>query len=112
MRGEHTELNDIAAEFSAEPDVTPGKWFGMPCLKVGGKVFVAIWGGDMVCKLTGEARSKALQVEGARLFDPRGEGHPMREWVQIPAAQSPVWSHFARLACEYLAGAAPAGASV
>ena len=27
-------LNDIAAGFSAEQDVTPGKWFGKPCLKI------------------------------------------------------------------------------
>jgi hypothetical protein len=101
-------LNEIAAEFSPEQDVTAGKWFGKLCLKVGGKVFAALWGGDMAFKLTGEAHSEALQVKGAHLFDPRGKGHPMKEWVQIPAAQSSTWSHFARLACEYVAGAAQA----
>jgi hypothetical protein len=101
-------LNEIAAEFSSEQNVIPGKWFGKLCLKVSGKVFAALWGGDMAFKLTGETHSEALQVEGAHLFDPRGKGHPMKEWVQIPVAQSSTWSHFARLACEYVAGAAQA----
>jgi hypothetical protein len=101
-------LEVIAAELGAEQDVTVGNWFGKRCLKVDGKVFAALWGGDMALKLTGGAHSEALQIAGARLFDPRGQGHPMKEWVQIPAAQSPTWSHFARLACEYVAGAAQA----
>jgi hypothetical protein len=101
-------LNELAAEFSAEQNVTVGKWFGKLCLKVDGKVFAALWRGDMAFKLTGEAHSEALQTKGAHLFDPRGQGHPMKEWVQIPAAQSSRWSHFARLACEYVAGAAQA----
>jgi hypothetical protein len=102
------KLEDVAAQFSPEMNVATGKWFGKPCLKVDGKVFAALWGGDMVFKLTGEAHAEALQIEGAHLFDPRGKGHPMRAWVQIPAAQSATWGRFARLACEYVAGAAQA----
>lgn len=98
-------LEGIATQFSPELDVAIGKWFGMPCLKVGGKVFVALWGGDLAFKLTGAAHSEALQIEGARLFDPRGKGHPLKEWVQVPAAQSSTWGRFAQLACEYVAGA-------
>lgn len=101
-------LGEIAAEFTLEQDVTTGEWFGKPCLKVQGKIFAALWRGDMAFKLTGEAHCKALQVEGAHLFDPREKGHPMKEWVQIPAAQSSMWSHFAKLACKYVAGAAQA----
>lgn len=102
----HQMLNELASEFSPEQEVTVGSWFGKPCLKVGGKVFAALWRGDVAFKLSGEAHSKALQVGGAHLFDPRGQGHPMKEWVQIPAAQSSTWSHFAKLACEYVATAA------
>lgn len=102
------KLDEIAAQFDSELDVTGGKWFGKPCLKVGGKVFVALWGGDLAFKLAGEAHAEALQVEGAHLFDPRGKGHPMVAWVQIPAAQSSTWDRFARLACESVAGAAQA----
>jgi hypothetical protein len=101
-------LNRIAAGLGPERNVVPGNWFGKPCLKVQGKVFAALWQGDMACKLTGEAHAEALRVEGARLFDPRGKGHPMKEWVQIPARHSASWSHFAGLACDYVAGAAQA----
>ena len=101
-------LDEIAAEFGAEEDVALGKWFGKPCLKVGGKVFAVLWGGDMAFKLGGEAHSEALQVVGAHLFDPRGKGHPMKQWVQIPAEQLSTWGRFARLACQYVAGGAQA----
>jgi hypothetical protein len=101
-------LSEIAAELSSVQDVTVGKWFGKPCLKVGGKVFATLWGSDTAFKLTGEAHAEALRVEGAHLFDPRGKGHPMKEWVQIPAARASTWSHFSRLACGYVAGAAQA----
>jgi hypothetical protein len=101
-------LNEISVQFSPGQQVTAGKWFGKPCLKVSGKVFAALWGEDMAVKLTAEAHAEALRVPGAHPFDPRGQGHAMREWVQIPAAQSSTWVHFARLACEFVAGAAQA----
>jgi len=101
-------LDEIATELGADHDVRPGNWFGKRCLKVGGKVFAALQGNELAFKLAGEAHAEALQVEGAHLFDPRGKGQPMKEWIQIPAAQSSTWSHFARLACEYVAGAAQA----
>jgi hypothetical protein len=107
VNGEPT-LDEITAELGVDRDVVLGKWFGKLCLKVDGKVFAALWIGDMAFKLTGEAHAEALQIEGAQLFDPRGKGHPMKEWVQIPAAHSSTWGSFAKLACEYVAGAAQA----
>jgi hypothetical protein len=101
-------LDDIAAQLNSELDIATGKWFGKPCIKVGGKVAVVLWGDDLAFKLAEEAHFEARQVEGARLFDPRGQGHPMKEWVQIPASQSSTWSRFASLACENVAGAAQA----
>ena len=101
-------LNALAAELAEDHDIAPGKWFGKLCLKVEGKVFAALWGEGMAFKLTGAAHAEALEIEGAHPFDPRGQGHPMKEWVQVPAAQSPTWNRFARLACEYVAGAAQA----
>ena len=101
-------LNDVAAAFSAHEDVTLSKMFGAPCLKVGGKVFAVLWGKDVAFKLTGDALSEALQVAGAHPFDPRGKGHPMRQWVQIPAAQASAWSRLAQLARQCVAGQAQA----
>ena len=102
------DLNELAAGLGPERPVVVGNWFGKPCLEVGGKVFAALWQGDMAFKLAGEAHAEAMRVEGARLFDPRGKGHPMKAWVQIPARHSARWSHFAGLACDYVAGAAQA----
>lgn len=93
-------LEEIAAQFNPEQGVTIGKWFGKPCLKAGRKVFVTLWEGDLAFKLVGKAHSEALQIEGTHLFAPRGKGHPMKKWVQIPAAQSSAWSRFAELAYE------------
>ena len=76
-------LSKIAAEFTSEENVTISNWFGKPCLKVEGKVFAALWRGDMAFKLTKEAHGEALEIEGAHLFDPRGKGQPMKEWVFI-----------------------------
>lgn len=104
--GDMQKLEEIAAKLSPEMNVSTGKWFGKPCLKVSRKVFAALWGGDMAFKLTGEAHGEALQLEGAHLFDPRGKGQPMKEWVQIPAVHSSAWIRFARLACDYVATAA------
>jgi hypothetical protein len=101
-------LNEIATGLGADQDVRPGNWFGKRCLKVGGKVFAALQGNEMAFKLAGKAHAEALQVEGAHLFDPRGQGHPMKSWVQIPAAQASMWNRYARQACEYVAGAAHA----
>ena len=102
------DLDGLAAGLGPERPVVVGNWFGKPCLEVRGKVFAALWQGDMAFKLSGEAHAEALRVEGAQLFDPRGKGHAMKEWVQIPAQQSARWSHFAGLACDYVAGAAQA----
>jgi hypothetical protein len=100
--------SDIAARFAGHDDVATGTWFGMACLKVGGKVFAALWQGDLVVKLAGEAHGEALQIPGARPFDPRGQGRTMREWVQIPADHSSAWSELIRQAQAYVACAAQA----
>jgi hypothetical protein len=95
-------LTEIANQFAPEHQVTQGKWFGKPCLKSNNKVFVVLWGKSLVFKLTGNAHAEALEIPGAHLFDPRGKGQAMKEWVQIPAAQSVVWSSYARHAFDYL----------
>ena len=52
----------------------------------------------MVFKLPdAEARGRALELDGAHLFDPMG-GRPMKEWVQVPAAHVERWTELAVLA--------------
>ena len=96
-------LDELAAQFKTETNVATGKWFGKPCINANGKSFVVLFRGELAFKLSGEAHSEALQLEGASLWDPRGKGHPMKEWVQIPAAHSSTWSRFASSAHTYVA---------
>lgn len=95
-------LEDIAGQFDPDMNVEVGKWFGKPCIKVGGKAFVVRWGKSLAMKLTGDDHSSALALEGSRLFDPRGKGSPMKEWVQIPSSQADKWLEFAEAACAYV----------
>jgi hypothetical protein len=96
-------LDSLVTQFSPERGVARGKWFGKPCIKAGDRVFVVLWGRDLAFKLEGAAHAEALQITGAHLFDPRGNGSPMKEWVQIPASESSGWPRFADLACQYVA---------
>ncbi len=43
-------------------------------------------------------KDEALKISGAHLFDPRGHGHAMKEWVQIPLEQASEWDKFAKMA--------------
>jgi hypothetical protein len=101
-------LHKVLTALETGRDISRGKWFGWPCLKIQGKVFAVLWKDDMVFKLTGEALAQALELEGSRLFSPHKNRRPMKEWVQIPAAHTSNWGHFAQLASEYVAGAAQA----
>lgn len=98
-------LEHIAATFGPQQGVSVGRWFGLGCLKVEGRVFAALSGEGMAFKLPEPARSRALEIEGAHLFDPRRTGHPMKEWVQIPADRADTWQSYGVAARDYVAGA-------
>lgn len=95
-------LDVVLAEFAAQPDVVRGKMFGKHCLVADGKVIAVLFQGDVVFKLRGDDHAEALQLEGAHLWDPRGKGHPMREWVQVPVAHSSTYGRFTRSAYDYV----------
>jgi hypothetical protein len=92
----------IADRLTSESNIARSQMFGMPCLKVNGNVFLGFHGGALAFKLSGQAHAEALAVEGAVLFDPSNRGRPMKEWVQIPAAQSSRWNDFADRALTYV----------
>ncbi len=71
--------------------VTTGSMFGMPCAKRGGKAWLGAAFGGVVFKLTGQAHTDALALDGAELFDPSGKGKPMKAWVVVPAEQKEHW---------------------
>lgn len=83
-------------------DAESGQMFGKPCFKVHKKAFICFFQNEMVFKLTGEAHSEALRLDGSQLFDPSGKQRPMKEWVQIPFDYSDNWAHFAKSAFEYV----------
>jgi len=97
-------FDTIAEEFtSADAGIAKSKMFGMPCLKVRGKMFAGCWRDAMVFKLQGDNHKKALALAGAHLFDPSNMNRPMKEWVVVPYASKSKWRTFAQRALEYVA---------
>lgn len=81
-----------------------GQMFGKPCLKINGKAFASLFQKEMVFKLTNEAHSDALSLDGSQSFDPSGKKRPMKEWVQVPYDYSEKWPEFAEEAMKYVSG--------
>lgn len=76
--------------------------FGKPCFKTDGKAFICFFQNEMVFKLSGEIRDKALGLSGSQLFDPSGKGRAMKEWIQVPYAHSGQWALLAKEALKYV----------
>mgnify|MGYP001202705312 CR=1 FL=1 len=94
--------DEVTAELVATSSTTSGKVFGMPCLKNNGKAFAGYYQSAMVFKLTVPEHTEALALSGAQLFDPSGQGRPMKEWVEVPVEHASRWLDFARAALRYL----------
>lgn len=75
-------LQDHLQALGAE--VTGGKMFGAPCLKINGNVFLTMMQDGLVYKLDAVAREEVLEVPGIHPFVPASSGRPMREWVHVP----------------------------
>ena len=90
----------IAQSLVAGAGASTAKMMGMPILKKDGKAFAGYASGSMTFKLRGQTHGDALQLPGARLFDPSGMGRPMKEWVEVPASASEHWERLARAALE------------
>ncbi len=83
-------------------DTVESQMFGKPCFKIDGKAFICFFQNEMVFKLSGDAHSDALSLDGAQLFDPSGKKRPMKEWVQVPSEYSDKWEIFAKEAMTYV----------
>ena len=79
-----------------------GQLFGKRCFKINGKAFCCFFQNCMVFKMDKEHVSKALVLEGAKLFDPSGKNRPMKEWVQIPIDHKDNWKDYAEYAFKYV----------
>ena len=84
------------------PNTEQGQLFGKPCFKTNRKAFVCFFQNEMVFKLGGQTHQQALSLAGARLFDPSGKDHPMKEWVQVPAAHQAQWPALAKEALQFV----------
>jgi TfoX N-terminal domain len=93
-------FEQIATDLSEEVGAQRVKMMGMPSLKHDGKMFLGVWADDMVFKLAGESHGQAIALEGTRLFDPSGQGRPMKAWVAIPPRHKSDWAALARQAFE------------
>jgi len=106
MGDDRVSFETLVAPFATAHQVAEGKWFGKPCLKTDDKAFVVLFGQNVAFKLTGEAHREALQIEGARLFDPRGKGNAFKEWVQVPVEKSSTWPSLAKKAHAFVSDTA------
>ncbi|MFL6125861.1 hypothetical protein [Actinophytocola sp.] len=90
-------LDTLAADL---PDATAGAMFGKRALKANGKAFACLKGDDLAFRLGAGTpdHGAALDLPGARLFDPSGGGRPFKDWVAVPVAQSAEWPRLARIA--------------
>jgi len=98
-------FEQLAARFLSDPAVTEGTGFGSnPGLRVGGKIFAMLVGGELVVKLSKE-RVDQLVASGSGARFERGQGRPMKEWVTIPAQRGHNWEKLADEALQFVKSA-------
>jgi hypothetical protein len=64
------------------PEVEPGKAFGMPAYYVNGKMFAGVYHDSATLKLPGDAAAEALEREDVSEFEPM-KGRKMKNWVLL-----------------------------
>ncbi len=99
MSDEHQLFQSIGKDID---ETVHSHLFGKPCFKTKGKAFICFYQNEMVFKLKGESHQKALELQGAHLFDPSGKNRPMKEWVQVPSAHKETWNELAINALQYV----------
>ena len=93
---------ELVESFSSMKGVEASQMFGKPCLKIGGKAFVAHQKEILAFKLNGSALQNALAIKDAKNWDPSGAGRPMKEWAAIPAVTTVDFSVIAKDAMAYV----------
>jgi len=95
-------FDEIVAILPPTPVITRGKMFGMPCLKVNGKIFACFWAGGLSVKLPVEEVAKATETSGIAILDPMGNNRPMKEWILIDEKTSKLWVECAVQSYDYV----------
>ncbi|MGO4804339.1 hypothetical protein AB4089_04340 [Arthrobacter sp. 2MCAF15] len=95
----------VAADL-AGAGVALGQTFGARALMVNKKAMACLNGDAMAFKLGRDSpyHTGALELPGARLFDPSGMGRPFKDWVEVPAASAGAWPSLAEAALAFTAG--------
>jgi TfoX/Sxy family transcriptional regulator of competence genes len=95
-------FQQVAAAYEGDPDVSLGRMFGSPGLKVGGKVFAMLVKDRLVLKLPADRVDGLIASGAGARFDP-GHGKVMREWVAIAPTTAGGWLGFAAEAQSFVA---------
>lgn len=91
----------VAATLLPEPDVEEGTGFGTnPGLRVRGKIFAILHGGELIVKLPAERCAELVQGGRARPFEIGRRS--MREWVRMVEVDEQEWLQLAREARDYV----------
>jgi hypothetical protein len=99
-------FEQLVTRFRADPAVTlpagtGGGKFGASGLKVNGKIFAMLSGGELVVKLPKERVDELIASGGARRFDP-GHGRELKEWVTVGPDDSSSWPALAEEARQFV----------
>src|ERR1700730_2643731 len=76
-------LIDLFASVIPGPPVIQRKMFGYPAGFINGNMFMGLFQGNMILRLSESHREEFLKVDGAKIFEPM-PGRPMREYVAVP----------------------------
>jgi hypothetical protein len=94
----------IAKAQLATRGVTAGTGFGnTEGLRISGKIFAMLVGGDLVVKLPRERVDELVDVGVARRFD-AGKGRPMKEWASVSSSASRRWKALVEEARQFVGG--------
>ncbi|NBE94076.1 hypothetical protein FE391_26370 [Nonomuraea sp. KC401] len=95
------DFQRVGAEL-ADLGVRISSMMGNPSLKDrAGKVFASLQrDGAMVFRLVRDTpeHKAALQLAGASLFDPSGQGREVKDWVVVPHSAAEKWTDLAEVA--------------
>ncbi|WP_326826044.1 hypothetical protein [Streptosporangium sp. NBC_01756] len=95
------DFKQVGAEL-ADLGVRISSMMGRPALKdQEGKVFASLQrDGAMVFRLVRDTieHTAALQLAGASLFDPSGQGRTVQDWVVVPHSSAEKWTDLAEAA--------------
>lgn len=101
----HQTFEQIARTLAQAEAVRLGRMFGVQTITVNGKAFASFQGDAMIFKLEdgSDRHAAALALDGARHWDPLGQGMKMKEWVQVPFDHAALWPDLADQALAYAA---------